>query len=752
MVRPRSDNGHKRTLRVVPVAIIGGVMLAILLVVMLGMSVETGRRFRSIEKGWEEYSHAADPRGIWISKIRGYFGYGGLIHNFKNYVLRHDPVYAATLRIQTRNLLQTIDAYLSSVPASDLVERNALLRIRAVVGEYSRNVAIITKDITLGKSAEEIDADVRVDDTAALAALGLLERHWSNRRKNNMAKIMSALSQGEALVRSQAWIMAGLTGLGLLIAGLIYVLMGSALRAHMVELKELEARETAELAERKLGWVVEQSPASILITDTRGKIEYVNHKFLDITGYGRDEVIGHTPALLKSGHTPEAAYRAIWERLAKGEPWRGVFKNLRKDGSAYWAETQLLPLLDKTGKITNFIGIGEDITEKRHVDQQIAQVQKMEAVGILAGSVAHDFNNVLMTIIGNVELIRLEAEDLAAPDSLLVSVHHIELAARRARALIQQLLTFARQQPGRPQRLNLHTAISEALELIRVSTPPTIQLDYHHGATDLATEMDPTALFQIIMNLCQNAAEAIADKGGAITLNLERIAPGGAGGLDDLPRGALGTLRLRVCDTGPGIPERLLAQVFEPFFSTKPVGKGTGLGLAIVRNWVEEAHGQVSVKSTPGKGTCFTLSLPQFTDVDAAHVKPAGLVRGNEHILLVDDEETLLYTIRRMLARLGYQVEAYGDPVLALRAFENAPDSFDAVVTDFMMPHMSGTDLITALRAKRDDFPALLISSYLSDSDVPKSLGFIMCADKPVGLSTLANALRQTLDTPVIDA
>ncbi len=744
MAHVGSSRRHRSAWNVVPAAIVGSIILALVLAVMLGLSAETGRRFRSIEEGWHEYSHNADPRGIWISQIRGFFGYGGMIHNFKNYVLRKDPVYETALRIQTANLMQAIDSYLAADP--DPVEKDALLKIRKVVEEYSRNISKITDDIAKGKNAEEIDADVRVDDSEALAALATLELHWAEQRQKNLAEIVGALSEGENLVRSQGWIMAGLTALVVIIAGLIYALMGSALRAQAVQLRELKARKTAQEEQRKLTWAIEQSPASIMITDTSGKIEFVNRKFFDLTGYTREEVIGHNPGFLKSGHTPESVYREIWDRLASGRPWRGVFRNLRKDGSAYWAATQLLPLLDESGKITNYIGIGEDITEKRHMDEQIAQVQKMEAVGILAGSVAHDFNNVLMTIIGNTELIKLEAEDMKATEDLLISVNHIELASKRARALIQQLLTFARQQPGRPRRLNLHNAITEAMELIEVSIPPTIKVVYRHIAEDLACEMDPTAFFQIIMNLCQNAAEAMADKGGEIVLDLQALPRNHPDGLEKLPKGAIGTLQLCVRDTGPGIPQKIAEQIFNPFFSTKPVGKGTGLGLAIVRNWMEEAHGQVSLSSLPGQGSCFTLLFAQYPDVASHESREVGPVRGHEHILLVDDEEGLLYTIRRMLARLGYQVEAYTDPTLALRAFQADPDSYDAVVTDFMMPNLSGIELIEAMRSMRKDFPAMLLSSYLGKGDIPAVTPRIVRAAKPIDLAVLASTLRETIE------
>ncbi len=739
-----SPSTPKRRRRMMPVAVTGVAVLLLILAVMLALSNETSARFRKIKTGWQEYSQAADPRGIWISEIRGYFGYGGMIHNFKNYVLRQDEKYALTLRIQSRLLLETIGAYQGSNP--DAVEQEALSRIKLVVEEYSQNIDTIARAIVQSKTAEQIDALVRVDDTGALAALGVLEHHWLDRRQRNLDAIVGALSDGDALVRSLAGVMVLLTALVGMIAVMIFTLVGNALRSNAAQLKELEARKSAQTAERKLAWVVQQSPASIMITDMHGQIEFANHKLLEMTGYTADELVGKSPSILKSGHTPEAAYRDIWKRLSQGKPWHGVFKNLRKDGSHYWAATSLLPLLNEEGEITNYIGMGEDITEKRHVDEQIAQVQKMEAVGILAGSIAHDFNNVLMTIIGNTELIKLEAEDLGAPDEITTSVGHIEIASRRARALIQQLLTFARQQPGQARRLNLHLAIEEALELIRVSTPPSVRIDYLPDAKQIATDIDPTAFFQIVMNLCHNAVEAIGDKGGVVELRLGRIKPGGAGGLKTLPKGALGTIKLEIDDNGPGIPKDIQKKVFEPFFSTKPIGKGTGLGLAIVRNWVEESDGQVLLESSKDKGTCFTLLFPEFEAVESETEQQSRPPTGHEHILLVDDEEELLYTIRRMMARLGYRVEAFSNPALALHAFRTNPQSYDAVVTDMMMPGMNGAELITALRKIRADLPAMVISSYMTENSLPDDLLDILRVGKPVNMAGLADALRQTLD------
>lgn len=733
----------KRRRRMMPVAVAGATVLVLILAVMLALSNETGARFRKIKTGWSEYSQAADPRGIWISEIRGYFGYGGMIHNFKNYVLRRDEKYEKVLRVQSRYLLNTIETYQAAGP--DAVERDALERIKRVVDEYSRNIEIIRSSIAQNKTAEQIDNLVQVDDSGALRALAVLERHWLNQRQQNLNAIVAALSDGDALVRSLAGVMVLLTALVGLIAMTIFTLVGNALRSNKAQLKELEARKIAQIAERKLAWVVRQSPTSILITDIRGRIEFANPKLLEMTGYTEAEVVGKSPSILKSGHTGEADYKEIWKCLSQGKPWHGVFKNLRKDGSHYWAKTSLLPLLNEAGEITNYIGVGEDITEKRHVDEQIAQVQKMEAVGILAGSIAHDFNNVLMTIIGNTELIKLEAEDLNAPEDLYVSIGHIEIASRRARALIQQLLTFARQQPGQARRLDLHEAIEEALELIRVSTPPSIKINFKPKVKQIATDIDPTAFFQIVMNLCHNAVEAIGDKGGAIELRLSRIKTGGKGGLDDLPKGALGSIKLEIEDNGPGIPANIQAKVFEPFFSTKPVGKGTGLGLAIVRNWVEESDGHVLLDSDQN-GSCFTILLPELKAVDSTTEQQERAPRGHEHILLVDDEETLLYTIRRMMARLGYRVEAFSNPALALHAFRSNPDGYDLVVTDMMMPEMNGAELVTELRNIRADLPAMMISSYTEENALPDALGSIIKVSKPVNMRGLAYALRKTID------
>lgn len=740
IARPRR---HGPPAWLLPGAAAGAAALLLILAGMFWASIQTNNRIQSIRSSWQTYAEQADPKGLLISEIRGYFGYGGFIHNFKNYVLRRDPVYFLALTAQTDLLLDSIHEYRKGETSPEVL--GALGRVESVVQEYARQAQRMSQGIAAGRSAEEIDALVRVDDTEAIRGLQQLEAAWAARRQQTLNEISRSLAEGEALVVSLRGLMLLLLGLTGLIGVLIYRMVSTAYQINRSLEKELEARLEAQFEERKLSWVVQQSPACILVTDTSGRIEFANKRQLDVAGFTACDMIGQTPRVLKSGHTPEPVYAEIWRSLKRGDSWSGVFKNLRKDGTPYWSATNIYPLKDEDGEVVNYISIGEDITGQVQMDEQIAQVQKMEAVGILAGSLAHDFNNVLMTILGNAELIRMEAEDLGGAEEIDLSAGHVQIAARRARALLQQLLTFARRQPGRPQRLDVPAALEEVAGLFRASVPPTIRtrLELPEGGTRLATEIDPTALFQMVMNLCQNAAEAIGAAGGQITLRLTRQPKCPEA---DLPEDAIGCLRIEVEDNGPGIPKTLQQKVFTPFFSTKPVGKGTGLGLAIVQNWAEEAGGRVSLDSTPGTGTRFTICLPEFQPLDAEAAEEPAIATGHEHVLLVDDDETLLFTLRRMLARLGYRVEAYGDPQIAREAFRAAPGSYDILVSDLMMPGLRGDDLLRDLRDMRPDLPAMIISSYFDDARFDAGVSDAVCVAKPVDLRALALAMRSALN------
>lgn len=752
--QPGEFNASQWRARIRPTGGLCAMLLVAVVVTVSFLGLETSARFADMKNSWITYSAEAEKKGVWISDLRGQFGYGGMIHHFKNYVLRRDKAYLNRLQDKVIRLDEIIGAYLASRPTE--AERDALLRIRATADLYAKRIPVITRSIADNLDVERIDALVRVDDRDAFAALAELEQIWRGQRESALTNVIDAIGDGETLTQNVATTLAVLVGLALLIFGLLHMLIGQSLKAANRLAVELKARKRAQETEKKLTRAIEQSPATIIITNVDGNIEYVNRKLVDLTGYDREDLIGNTPRMLQSGHTGDDTYTHIWSTLKAHRSWRGVFKNRKKDGGHYWTSTVILPLLDDDGKITNFIGIGEDITEKKLAREQVAKAQKMEAVGVLAGGIAHDFNNVLMAIIGNVQLARMSAEEIDGETSevgeVIDALNHIEIASKRAHGLVRQLLTFARRQPTRPRRIALQKQVQEVLELIRASVPANIELTIEGDVGDAAIEADPTVLHQIVMNLCRNAAEALGGKNGRITLRLGRGAIDEATGLLSMPGDATGVLRLDIIDNGPGMPKSVVDRVFDPFFSTKPVGKGTGLGLSVVRNAMDDLNGRVDLKSKVGEGTCFSLHFTERSAVsEEVQTKPV-LQGGHERILLVDDEEDVLYVMRRMLTRLGYRVDAYSDPLHLLTAFETHPERFDCLIADFMMPGLCGPDLIASVRRIRPDLPAVLCSAYHGKaSDQPLQSGTVRL-EKPVTYSDLSVAVRQVLDEHVFEA
>lgn len=732
--------------RIKPAGMLAALLLLTIVAAMAFLGGETGRRFDDMKTSWIGYADEAGRKSVWISHIRDQFGYGGMIHNFKNYVLRKDHIYREALVQDFEDLRQSLSVYSDSKPSER--EAAALLAISVVADMYESRLSLIDEGIAEGLDAETIDGRVRVDDSAALAALKDLEQVWHEQNTSHIARVVQAISDGEQLSGWVIVVVAGIALLVLVIFGLLHQLIRNSLEVTTQLSRELSERKRAQAAEEKLTRAVEQSPSTITITDVEGRIEFVNRKFVELTGFAPGDALGKKPNLLKSGYTTDEAYRQMWEMLKAGQEWRGIFKNKKRDGTFYWASTAILPLVDDDGKIKNFIGIGEDITEKKLVREQIARAQKMEAVGLLAGGVAHDFNNVLMAITGNVQLARMGVEDGDPASEIDQSLGHIELAARRAQGLVRQLLTFARRQPTRPRAVDLHDHLETTVKLLRAAIPANISLSISGSKPGSIIEADPTVLDQIIMNLCRNAAEAFCGKAGNITLALATHEAGSETGLAHLSTARQDVICLSVTDDGPGMPEAVRQRVFDPFFSTKPIGKGTGLGLAVVKNAMDDLNGAIRLESELGQGTCFSLAFPAAECDGIERAQTVELQRGKETVLLVDDEDDVLLTLRRMLSRLGYRVDAYSDPFVARQVFEADPGRFDMLLTDMMMPNMSGTELIDALRLIRPDLPALLCSAYHADQAGEGELA-IDRLEKPVDMASLSEMMRSVLDRPL---
>ena len=722
--------------RLLAIAAAAAILLLVTVVLGLTLGFQTRAQFEEVEASWSDYASVSEKKGIWISAIRGHLGYGGIIHNFKNYVLRQDPIYLEL----TQSQLTQFNAVMSAFLASDLLpgEASALDQIDRTIAEYEGKIPVAVRAAKDGWTPVRTDALVRVDDGGAIKALAELEIIWQENQQRSSARIVKAVEQGRQLIWIGFLSLFALMLAAIVIGTLLVLLVRNLRRAVTRLATELAERRRLERSESRLAAAVEQSPATIIMTDTDARIQYVNKKFQDLTGWKMHEVVGNTPALLQSGDSVPSLYPEIREKLSRGETWHGVFRNHCKDGASYWAETTILPLVGPEGTIINYIGIGEDITEKRQVREQIVHAQKLEAVGQLAGGVAHDFNNILTTIVGAAHLAALDAE----PESDLENeIEQIDIAARRAQSLVQELLTFARREPGTSQPVVLSQIVDEVTNLLRASMPPTVTLDVADPLGNVTVMGDPTHLHQVVMNLSRNAAEAMGGDAGTIRVELAHHDM-----LDECETRADGWVRLSVIDDGPGMSPETKSHLFEPFFTTKPLGKGSGLGLSVVFGLVDEMHGRIRVESTPGNGSCFVVDVPATSLTgDAAAIADKPILGGHEYIMVIDDEAEIAGTFRRVLLRLGYRVDAFTSPLVALERFRAKPDRYDLIISDIVMPNMSGEEMIARFHEIRPALPVIFCSAYSPSSHKDDDTGPILMR-KPVDPARLARGMRELLD------
>jgi two-component system cell cycle sensor histidine kinase/response regulator CckA len=510
---------------------------------------------------------------------------------------------------------------------------------------------------------------------------------------------------------------------------------------------DITERKQAEVERERLMAAIKQSGEIIVITAPDGTIQFVNPAFERITGYDCGEAIGHTPRLLKSGQQDEAFYKELWLTISSGRTWQGRMVNRRKDSSFYTEEATISPVCDAAGTVVNYVAIKRDITEHLLLEAQFRQAQKMESVGRLAGGVAHDFNNLLMGIIGYAELCR---DCIDRNHAIRVWLDEITGAAQRSAAITRQLLAFARKQTIAPKVIDLDDAVTNMLKLLRRLIGEDIDLVWMPGVGSAMVKMDPSQIDQILANLAVNARDAI---GGVGKLLIETA----AATVDDdycidhryaVPGSYV---RLAVSDSGCGMDQATLEHVFEPFFTTKGTGQGTGLGLATVYGIVKQNNGFINVYSEPGKGTTFKIYLPRYaneaTDLVAPVVPPAS-PRGTETILLVEDEPSILVTGQAFLERQGYTVLTAETPDQALRLFSEYPFRVHLLITDLVMPGLSGRDLANQLVGKSPEMRVIFMSGYTADviahrGILDKDVDFMA---KPFSRAELLIKVREVLD------
>jgi PAS domain S-box-containing protein len=482
--------------------------------------------------------------------------------------------------------------------------------------------------------------------------------------------------------------------------------------------RELGERIKAEESLRKLSYAVEQSPVSIVITDTDGIIEYANPHFSRLTGYTPEELLGQNPSILKSGFTSQAEYRQLWETILAGGEWRGEFHNRRKDGDYYWELAHISPLRDKNGAITHFIAVKEDINDRKKLENQLRHSQKMEAVGQLAGGIAHDFNNILTAIIGYATILQMKTGE---DTPLYTTVSQILATAERGASLTQGLLAFSRKQVSNPSRINLNEIVNRVEKLLLRLIGEDIRLTSLLSAQPLPVMADSMQIEQVLMNLATNARDAMAG-GGSIIIRTELAALDSrfvaAQGFGDKGRYAL----LTVSDTGSGMDEETCKRIFEPFYTTKETGKGTGLGLSIIYGIVKKHGGFILCNSTPGTGSEFCIYLPMTEDPELqveGQAVVAPFCGGSEVILLAEDDEMTRLISKELLEEFGYTVIEAENGLQALERYRENMDSICLVILDAIMPGMKGIDVFREIRALNPDERVLFCSGYNAD-DIEK--------------------------------
>jgi two-component system NtrC family sensor kinase len=497
----------------------------------------------------------------------------------------------------------------------------------------------------------------------------------------------------------------------------------------------------------KLSHAVEQSPVSIVITDAKGNIEFVNPKFTQITGYTFEEAFGKNPRILKSGETSPEEYKQLWESITSGKVWHGNFHNRKKNGDLFWESASISPIQSEDGTITHFVAIKEDITDRKRLEEQLRQSQKMEAIGQLAGGIAHDFNNMLTAMLGYGSLLSARLRD---NDPLKHYADQILAVGEKTANLTSQLLAFSRKQIIKPRPVDPNEIIRGMEKFSQRLLGEDIEVKTQLDDRELTVMVDPGQMEQVLMNLFTNARDAMPG-GGVLSISTNIVE------LDEeyvqqygIAHSARYVL-ITVSDSGMGMDEKTREKIFEPFFTTKEFGKGTGLGLSIVYGIIKQHGGHINVYSEAGKGSTFRIYLPLIkrTQVEEAQpvpsVAPAG---GTETILIAEDNEEVRNFTRHVLERNGYTVIESVDGEDAVTKFEKNKERVNLLLLDVIMPKKSGKEVSEIAKKMRPDIKILFTSGYTADiihekGIFDKSLDFI---SKPTTPKELLNKIRETLN------
>jgi PAS domain S-box-containing protein len=523
-------------------------------------------------------------------------------------------------------------------------------------------------------------------------------------------------------------------------------------------IRDMTKRKRSEIAlresEAKYRQLLNHAPSGIYEIDlASGKFISVNDVMSEYTGYTRQELMSMNALDILSEDSRKKTMERF-SRVLKGQdvPASVEYKIRTKNGYEIWALLNTKIIHDSEGRSTGVLVVAHDISEqkkaeeeKKNLEYQLQQAQKMEAIGTLAGGIAHDFNNILSVIIGYTELILMNAR---VDSEVRQNLKEIFNASKHARDMVKQILAFSRQNKQERKPIQVAHIVKEALKMLKASLPATISIQQKIEKNTGIIEADPSQIHQVLMNLCTNAAHAIDEKDGVLEIGLANVELDQQGALkiQDLQPGSY--LKLSVKDSGDGIAPEVLEQIFNPYFTTKEKGEGTGLGLAVVQGIVKSLNGSITVDSEVGKGSNFQVYLPTIKrELTREEEIPKPLPMGYERILLVDDEQPLVEIGKQMLERLGYKVDTRTSSIEALNLFTADPSRFDLVITDIVMPNMTGDKLADQIMGIRPDIPIVLCTGYSEKFTRSQAadMGIQSFLMKPLVMQDLASTVRQAL-------
>ncbi|HEX2854340.1 MAG TPA: PAS domain S-box protein [Opitutaceae bacterium] len=531
--------------------------------------------------------------------------------------------------------------------------------------------------------------------------------------------------------------------------------------------QDIDTRKRAEYALARDAALLARVEDSIICTDAQGLITYWNKGAEQLYGWTSVELLGRplTDRLPPEGH---AVFEPLLRGVLEGKTLGGEFEDYRKDGSRVWIDAQAYPMRDDQGHVTGLMGVARDITNRRkeaelhrQLEKQLFQSQKMETLGTLAGGIAHDFNNLLMIMLGHTEIaVEMIPENQAALNVL----QNVRKAGTRATELVRRIMAFSRVSEQPLQAVVLGGLVSDALPLLRASLPTTIEIESHLETGNRTVRADPTQLQQVLFNLCVNAGHAMQEKGGQLVIKVTATTIGS-------PRAAMaGSLNpgrylcISVADTGIGMTADVMARAFEPFFTTKAMGNGTGLGLSIVHSIVTGHGGAVQMASKPRKGTVVSVFLPEVAgegvvlqDTNSANSEPKrqsplhpSSVTPNRRpkvIAVVDDEESISHLTKQALDTHGFKALAFTSGQECLDYIAKHPGEVSLVITDQIMPKITGSELVTRLRAQNIATPAIIVSGVnrpVSAQELQK-LNPVSFLAKPFQFAQLVVAMNELL-------